>query len=438
MNPECIKPIPKYIVTKIQRQDRRAWPEQKGQTRFYSYLTKIQKELVKITVAVKNHKERWYCKQVAVHGVKSDKCLVRDMEYVYFGYGYRVGWYAEGLYKYKKWYEDGIWYGVDCKYFNPFTVPVNLDYVERFPEYRYSAHQYFKGRCVIEYLRLYKQYPQTEYFLKLGLHKIHDSVTVLKRIAKDKQFCKWLIANKIEISAGYYYIETIMRAYKTGKPLKQVQAFAECKKKLNKDSNLQPLKELFGHDLERFFAYLDAQGSDPNSYLDYLKACNHLGLDMTLPKNRFPHNFKRWHDIRIDEYHTARALTDAEERAELYRQFSVVAEKYTALQDHGNAAYAVLIATSPAELMREGEILCHCVGRMGYDQRMAREESLIFFVRIRENPGVPFVTVEYSLKNKKVLQCYGAGSVKPDDAVLTFVNKVWLPFANKTLKKLAA
>lgn len=100
--------------------------------------------------------------------------------------------------------------------------------------------------------------------------------------------------------------------------------------------------------------------------------------------------------------------------------------------------FAVIIAKSPTELIREGEILNHCVGRMNYDQRFIREESLIFFVRNSNEIDTPFVTVEYSIAKHKVLQCYGYNDSKPDDEVLHFVNKVWLPKANKELKKLIA
>ena len=45
---------------------------------------------------------------------------------------------------------------------------------------------------------------------------------------------------------------------------------------------------------------------------------------------------------------------------------------------------------------------------MNYDQRFIREESLIFFIRKKEQPDTPLVTLEYSLRNHKVLQCYNA------------------------------
>lgn len=437
MNADFIRPIPKYLITAIQKADKIESPAQKG-LRMYSYLTTIRKELVKITVAVKNHKKKWYFKQVAAHGIQSDKCWVRDMEYIYFGYGYRVGWHSEGLTKTASWYEDGKWYDADIKYYNPYSTTVNPEYVGKFPEYRYSAYQHLDGRCIIEYLKLYKKYPQTEYLLKLGLVKLTDSLTVLKKVSQDKKFCKWLIINKSEIAANQVYVGAMMQAYKTGRPIKQVQLFEQCKKNLNKDNNLQPLKEQFGNELQRLFSYLESQDSNPYSYLDYLKACNFLGLDMNRQKNRYPHNFKRWHDIRVDEFNTAKALADETARAELYKQFAAVSQKYMPLQKCKKDDYAALIAKSPAELTREGECLNHCVGRMNYDQKMVREETLIFFVRSSDKPDVPFVTVEYSLKLKKVLQCYGYGDKKPDDTVLHYVNKVWLPYANRAVKRIAA
>ena len=75
---------------------------------------------------------------------------------------------------------------------------------------------------------------------------------------------------------------------------------------------------------------------------------------------------------------------------------------------------------------------------MNYDQKFAREESLIFFIRNVNEPDTPFVTVEYSISKHKVLQCYGEHDQKPSDNVLEYVNKKWLPFANRQLKKIQA
>ena len=116
MNSNLIKSIPKAIEKRIVHLDRKDFTAQKG-LRFYAYLTTIQKELVKITVALRNNRRgELFMKQVAVHGVYSDKCFVRDLEYCYLGiYAYRVGWYAEGITKYRPFYNEGKWYEADFK-----------------------------------------------------------------------------------------------------------------------------------------------------------------------------------------------------------------------------------------------------------------------------------------------------------------------------------
>lgn len=440
MDAKYIKPIPKYIERKIRAHDKKSCPEQKG-LRFYAYLTTIQKELVKITVAMRNKgKNTKLMKQVAVHGVYSDKCLVRDLEYGYMGiYAYRVGWYEEGVkysYDMRPWYNDGIWYSAPFKYYNPWASVINPEYVSKFEQFRYSAIEILKPACPVSYLRTYLKYPQVEYLVKLGLGKFIRSKMILWRIGKDKRFCKWLIANKTELKNRRFYIDVVLRSYRTGKPLENVQAYREAKIKLARDNSLKPIREMFeGRERERFFDYISRQKTNAHTYVDYLNACKYLGIDMTEEKNRFPHDFKRWHDMRIDQYATKKAEEDKEKRKELYAQFAAVAEKYLALQGKSTEEYAVFIARSPADLIREGEILNHCVGRMNYDQRFIREESLIFFVRHVAAPDTPFVTMEYSLSQKKVLQCYGDTDTKPDDSVLHYVNKVWLPFANRQLKK---
>ena len=89
MKVEKIKPVPKYIVERVRRYDKENLTCAPGHTRFYSYLTKNDGELVKVTVAVKNHYKQWLYKQVAVHGLNSKECFVKDMVFYYID-GYQV------------------------------------------------------------------------------------------------------------------------------------------------------------------------------------------------------------------------------------------------------------------------------------------------------------------------------------------------------------
>jgi hypothetical protein len=431
-----VKPIPKYILTRIQKLDHKLYPEQNAVVRFYSYLTSIKKDLTQITVAVKNYRKKWYCKQITVRPYSSPYVFVKDFEYCGWGYGYHVGWYDLGIQSCQKWYERG-WCYAEAKYYDPYAPVVNIGYVKRFSEYKYSASELLHGSCVIKYLQLYRQYPQTEYLLKMGLHRYVFRITLLRKIGKDKSFRTWLIAHRDELSACCYYVSVILEAYKTGKTLQDIQRIQETRKSFYATRDFDTLKGQFkGKDLEPLFLYIQKQQTSLNSYQDYFKACLYLKLDMRDLKNRFPHDFKHWHDIRIDQYHTAKAEENAREKATLYQKFMDVATKYLPLQKENSRAYVAIIAKSPAELINEGDVLHHCVGRMNYDQKFAREESLIFFIRLKSDMGTPFVTVEYSLRTHQVIQCYGKHDCKPNEEVLRFVYKNWLPYANKQLKQI--
>lgn len=437
MKKEKIKPIPKYILDQIERTDKKANYKPCGKLRFYAYLTKNDGELCKITCAVKVYKNKWYCKQVAVHGIHSSECFCRDIEYSFMG-GYRVGFSAEGMPGTPKWFEDGKWYNAEDKYFKPFAYLINPQYAYKYPEFKYSACELYKGDDIIEYLRVYEQYPQAEYLVKLGLSGYALSTQILRKVATDKKFRTFLANNRNELNDPCYYVSTILSAYKTNKTLKDAQIIESLKKTLCTDKKYEPLRLMIRNDYKRYNDYIIRQNTTNAIYLDYLNACLYLGIDMNEDKNRYPHDFKRWHDIRIDEYDSAKALQDKKERAEFYEKFAEIANKYLPMCETSKGNYIVIIAKSPLDLMEEGKTLHHCVGKMGYDRKFVREESLIFFVRSKENTDTPLATIEYSLKSKKINQCYADKNSTPDQAIMDYVNNIWMPYAEKALRKIAA
>ena len=132
MKIEKIKPIPKYIIALIRKADKKRYPTPSGITRYYSYLTKNNGELVKVTVAVRHYYKQWLCKQVVIHGLNSDHCIGRDMVFYYIS-GYHVGWFDMGIGKSPKWYENGRWYENKDKAFDPYATLVNKEYLANFP-----------------------------------------------------------------------------------------------------------------------------------------------------------------------------------------------------------------------------------------------------------------------------------------------------------------
>jgi hypothetical protein len=272
--------------------------------------------------------------------------------------------------------------------------------------------------------------------VKLGLSRYADSKQILEKIGNDKHFRKWLSVNHSELEKEWY-ISTVLQAYKQRKPLQEVQIYEQEKKALNKPQ-FAPIRNLFNGEYNKYFDYVSKQRINNSLYSDYLTACQYLGLDMAEDKNRFPHDFKHWHDVRIDEYETAKAMKDEQERAEFYKEFAKIAEKYAPMQRANKGDFVVIIARSPLELMNEGKALHHCVGKMGYDKKFIREQSLIFFIRSKDNTETPLATVEYSIEKKKILQCHADHNSTPDQAVMDYVNNVWLPYANRKISKIVA
>ena len=436
MKIEKIKPIPKYILKLIKKKDLESYKAQNGITRYYSYLTKNDGELVQVIVAVKNRYNKWLCKQVVVHSMHSEVCFVKDIAFFTIT-GYVTNWYAEGHGK-PVWYADGKWdLGYD-KYFHMWSPCVNKEYVEKFPKLKYCAYNEYTYGDFFKYLKVYEKFPEAEYLVKMGLQNYAMSIQLLRQCRKDKAFRKWLFQNKANIKLVGCYISAILLAYTKGWTLEKAQRFESNKKALCCEEDCKDIRTMIKPigDYEKFFNYLKEQGIKTNDYADYLKACNYLNLDMTLSKNRYPHDFKQRHDIRTEEYASAKAKADAEERKEFYAQFKNIAKKYESLQENCKGSFICIIAKSPAELAKEGSTLHHCVGTMGYDKKFVDEKTLIFFVRNKENPKTPLVTIEYSLSKHQVLQIRGEHNSTPSKEILNYVNGTWLPYANKQLKKL--
>ena len=422
------KKIEKIMIKKYDRDN-----VQQKRTKFYSYLTKANKDIVKVTVAICKYRKKYLIKQVALHTLDSKKAYARDMTYYYIA-GYTVDWTDE-----KKNIEIDYlnlpWYHIEYKWFDPYAPLVNIEFLDKYPEFKYSCYKDFKGDNILKFLRLYKEYPELEILMKLKIYSLWDSVTILKQLRKDKGFIKHLRKYEVEIKCHYPYVTSIVNSYKTRKPLRDVELLERFKKELN-DKDLKDLRTMFYPELEKFMKYTKEQNIHPRLYNDYLAACNFLGLDMSIPKNRYPKEFMRWHDIRINEMHSKQAELDKKKREKFYSDFLTVANKYIALENNKKDTYITIIAKSPQELKIEGDTLHHCVGRMGYDKKMVDEESLIFFVRDKNKPDIPLVTIEYSLLTKRILQCYADHNSKPNEQISHYINKQWLPYANRQINKI--
>lgn len=315
--------------------------------------------------------------------------------------------------------------GVYIELINPETIYT----VEKF---KYCG--YCGGFPLAPYLRLYLEEPGVEFFAKI---RLKPTKAIIKKAKEDPNFRKWLrkLTPEEAAAANINGPSAILKAYKQKTTnFHAVGADLTRHRSLSRHiSNAGASAALKKQDADKINRYLKESNVDIYAYGDYITACAYLGLNLKDTKNAFPREFRRMHDLRIQEMQSKKAREKAEERRELLERFREVAETLKPFEFCA-AGFAILIPTNADELIKEGEALKHCVGRMGYDVKEANRKSFIAFCRRATDLAAPFVTIEYSLTEKKLRQCYGKQDSRPEQAVLDFVAG-WAETVTQKLKE---
>ena len=149
-------------------------------------------------------------------------------------------------------------------------------------------------------------------------------------------------------------------------------------------------------------------------YLDYLDMRAKLGYDMTNTVYLYPRNLADAHSRMVAESNAREADKRKQEAEERYPD---IAKKYKSLCKtfrYADDTYLIRPARSASEIIDEGRILHHCVGSDTYLDRHNKQKSIILFLRFKETPKAPYVTVEIDPKFQ-IKQWYGAHDRKPDE-----------------------
>ena len=415
----------------------RCWCEDHASSTGYtyaSYLEYVRGEMVERIFASRNFKKSGVkIHEVVRRATGNSSTIARDLIYQGMA-GYTPVFEAKD--KYKRQYGYGIktfdkadfgkWYIADYPIGVSYTC-INSDMVKGVPEFKYSG---FSGGDVIRYLNAYRKDSSLEFFGKLGLP---ISPLLIKKAKVDGQFRKWLYNNHAGVSV--YGVQATLYAYKHGITIGEAREVCVAKGKLDREVALR-LSEIKNSKLDRkrVLEYVDRNNINYASYNDYLKCCKSLGLNLADTKVLFPKDFGRMHELRVDEYASQQAKADRVKRAELYDAFTAKSHEYKTLE-FNNGTYSMIVPTDISELVREGEFLKHCVGKMGYDKKVVDGKSIIMFVRKCGNESVPYVTVEYRIDRKTVAQCYGYSDSKPPEEVVAFVDLWAMSVCNKFIKE---
>lgn len=155
-------------------------------------------------------------------------------------------------------------------------------------------------------------------------------------------------------------------------------------------------------------------GAMARLYVDYLDMRKGLGYDLSNTVWLFPRSLEEAHAAMVAESNEKELdlrIMKTEER------FPRIREQYRRLRKEfffEDDTYQIRPARSASEIVTEGRILHHCVGGDGYLGRHNDGQRIILFLRFREDPGVPYVTVEID-RHYRICQWYGAYDKKPDE-----------------------
>ena len=403
--------ITEYIKNDIQGTPR---------TLYVAWLEEIEDDVIYRVWAYKTTKKKGQQSREVIRTILGNPQLIyRDMYMSYMG-GYKVvfesssggsyTWYGYSYYQYSE--EDfGRW----SNQIN-IGVTVNILNLNMLKNTKFKYCGYQGNGDFLDWMRIYTKYPEVEFLGKLGFP---PSIKLLKKASKDKAFCKYL--SRVNPNDN---INAICYAYDHNITIHDAGLLLLHKQEAGKNFHGNPWLKRAKINIIKASEYVERVGCHPQTYCDYIEACFCLKMDMTDTKNAFPDDFYRMHTLRVNQW-------DSKKNKKKYTEFRKAAVNYIKFEFQGDK-YSIVIPKKFNELREEGDSLQHCVAKMGYDEKMIKGESFIAFVRKNDSLKEPFVTVEVSCKNMKVLQCHGKFNADPTSDVKKFVSE-WTKQAKKVI-----
>ena len=156
-------------------------------------------------------------------------------------------------------------------------------------------------------------------------------------------------------------------------------------KQLPKEVNLTKFQHWFMRKGERFSYYMD--------YLHMLEELNTPFTDDVL----FPENLQLAHDNATNTLNLLERELEEQQYQERKKQLKALETEIDDL--------LFLAPHSLQEIVEEGQVLHHCVGSQHYLEQHTNGTTTIIFIRRKEEPSMPYFTLEY--RNQQVTQIQG-------------------------------
>lgn len=281
-----------------------------------------------------------------------------------------------------------------------------------------------------------KKYPELEIIIKLGMDKLADKIvngyqwlkiyegssiherlgirkSDIKALIKEKGDWEYLKVLRLEKEKGIILKENERKKLRPhinkleGNSLNTALEYMTIRKFINR------IEKYSGCSMETACGYAYEKTSHTiTAYLDYLSMRQTIHNDLDNPVHLYPRSINEAHAVMVresDEKRTKDYIKEKEtEYSGIKESFEELMEKY--YWEKGELF--VRPAMSAEEIIMEGRIQHHCVGGDGYLQKHNNKESIILFLRYKDTPDTPYVTIE--IKENTIIQWYSAYDKKLD------------------------
>lgn len=330
--------------------------------------------------------------------------------------------------------------------------------------FQYCAMQEYdaQSRAVfnaVDYLDSYRQMPQLEMLVKLGLTGVVQEILYghLRIIANDKakrpDVFLGINKNRVKLLIEENGSRSILEVLQAEKKLKQHWTREQIKELAGMDADLLRINaavrfmsiQKFINHVKKYAVSEYCTGGlardgrqipegmmrqTAQLYTDYLTLREELGYDMHNTVYLYPRNLHDAHarmakegnekqlDIRLKEVNL--------KYPEIEKNYRRLRKRYYYADDE----YLIRPARSAAEIVMEGRLQHHCVGGDTYLGKHNNGYSYILLLRRKKSEKTPYITVEINAEKTAVMQWYGAHDKKPDEKNM----QRWLDNYIKTLK----
>lgn len=253
-----------------------------------------------------------------------------------------------------------------------------------------------------ELAHIYKYRKEIEFLQKIGATTLANEILFNDyRNVFGLYFCKadmriitkkWLKANKHKLKAINPTFQELMLENtlkeRNAPMIDGIEKYLHYSqiKQLPKEVNVTKFQKWFMQKGERF-----------DYYMDYLHMLEELETPLNDDTVLYPENLQVAHDNAVNTLNLLKSEIEEKEYEERKKQIKVF-----------EAEIGDLLFLTPhalQEIVQEGSMLHHCVGSQHYLEQHKQGETMIVFIRRKEQPTTPYFTLEY--RNERVIQVQG-------------------------------